>query len=37
LMRANFGQLPPAGLDYSSVDDAVSGNPAGAAGATISR
>ena len=25
LMRANFPELPPAGLDYSSVDDAVSG------------
>lgn len=24
LMRANFRELPPAGLDYSSVDDAVS-------------
>jgi MFS superfamily sulfate permease-like transporter len=31
LMRANFGQLPSAGLDYSSVDDAVSDSPAGAA------
>jgi MFS superfamily sulfate permease-like transporter len=28
LIRANFSQLPPAGLDYSSVDDAVSGAPA---------
>ena len=26
LMRANFSQLPAAALDYSSVDDAVSGN-----------
>jgi hypothetical protein len=24
LMRANFGQLPAAGLDYASVDDAAS-------------
>jgi MFS superfamily sulfate permease-like transporter len=30
LMRANFSQLPAAGLDYSSVDDAVDGSPAGA-------
>ncbi len=27
LMRANFSQLPPAGLDYSSVDDAVAASP----------
>jgi MFS superfamily sulfate permease-like transporter len=31
LMRASFSQLPAAGLDYSSVDDAVNGSPAGAA------
>jgi MFS superfamily sulfate permease-like transporter len=30
LLRADFSQLPAAGLDYSSVDDAVSGNAAGA-------
>jgi hypothetical protein len=30
-MRAQFPALPAAGLDYSSVDDAVSGGPAGAA------
>ncbi|MEA3198414.1 MAG: hypothetical protein QOF32_2466, partial [Gammaproteobacteria bacterium] len=29
LMRANFGPLPVTALDYSSVDDAVSGSPAG--------
>jgi MFS superfamily sulfate permease-like transporter len=29
LMRANFSQLPASGLDYSSVDDAVSGSSAG--------
>src|SRR5207244_2926596 len=29
LMRANFKPLPAAGLDYSSVDDAVSGRQAG--------
>jgi MFS superfamily sulfate permease-like transporter len=27
LVRANFSQLPPAGLDYSSVDDAASDRP----------
>jgi sulfate permease, SulP family len=27
LLRANFSQLPPAGLDYSSVDDAASDSP----------
>ena len=31
LMRAQFPALPAAALDYSSVDDAVSGSPAGAA------
>jgi MFS superfamily sulfate permease-like transporter len=30
LMRANFSALPVTGLDYSSVDDAVSGSSAGA-------
>jgi sulfate permease, SulP family len=30
LMRANFHTLPVSGLDYSSVDDAVSGSAAGA-------
>jgi len=30
LMRADFSQLPADGLDYSSVDDAVNGSPAGA-------
>lgn len=30
LMRAGFGALPAAGLDFSSVDDAVSGRPEGA-------
>jgi MFS superfamily sulfate permease-like transporter len=30
LMRANFSSLPVTGLDYSSVDDAVGGKPAGA-------
>jgi MFS superfamily sulfate permease-like transporter len=30
LMRANFRALPVTGLDYSSVDDAVSGSSAGA-------
>jgi MFS superfamily sulfate permease-like transporter len=30
LMRANFHTLPPSDLDYSSVDDAVSGSAAGA-------
>ena len=30
LMRADFSQLPASELDYSSVDDAVSGRPAGA-------
>jgi len=30
LLRANFSQLPATGLDYHSVDDAVSGSPAGA-------
>lgn len=29
LQRAQFSQLPAAGLDYSSVDDAVTGNAAG--------
>jgi MFS superfamily sulfate permease-like transporter len=29
LQRAEFSQLPAAGLDYSSVDDAVTGNAAG--------
>jgi MFS superfamily sulfate permease-like transporter len=29
LVRANFGPLPATALDYSSVDDAVSGSPAG--------
>lgn len=29
LLRANFSQLPPMGLEYSSVDDAVSDGPAG--------
>jgi sulfate permease, SulP family len=29
LQRADFSQLPAAGLDYSSVDDAVTGNAAG--------
>jgi sulfate permease, SulP family len=29
LLRANIVQLPAAALDYSSVDDAVSGNPSG--------
>jgi SulP family sulfate permease len=29
LMRANFSQLPASELDYSSVDDAVSGRAAG--------
>jgi MFS superfamily sulfate permease-like transporter len=28
LMRANFSQLPPSGLDYHSVDDAVAPTPA---------
>ena len=27
LLRAGFAQLPPAALEYSSVDDAVSGHP----------
>jgi MFS superfamily sulfate permease-like transporter len=27
LLRANFSQLPPAGLEYSSVDDAASDRP----------
>ncbi len=31
LLRANIVQLPAAALEYSSVDDAVGGNPAGAA------
>ncbi|HEY1313266.1 MAG TPA: SulP family inorganic anion transporter [Steroidobacteraceae bacterium] len=31
LQRADFSQLPPAGLDYSSVDDAVTGSAAGGA------
>jgi MFS superfamily sulfate permease-like transporter len=31
LMRAHFPPLPVTALDYSSVDDAVSGSPAGAA------
>jgi MFS superfamily sulfate permease-like transporter len=31
LLRANIVQLPAAALDYSSVDDAVSGNPSGVA------
>jgi len=36
LIRANFSQLPPAGLDYSSVDDAVSGaSPPGAPAAGL--
>ena len=30
LLRANFSQLPATGLDYHSVDDAVSGSAAGA-------
>jgi len=30
LMRAGFGALPADGLDFSSVDDAVSGRPADA-------
>ena len=30
LLRAGIAQLPAASLDYSSVDDAVSGRPAGA-------
>jgi SulP family sulfate permease len=29
LLRAGIEQLPPAALEYSSVDDAVSGNPTG--------
>jgi MFS superfamily sulfate permease-like transporter len=29
LLRAQIAQLPPTALEYSSVDDAVSGNPAG--------
>ncbi|HTB68147.1 MAG TPA: SulP family inorganic anion transporter [Steroidobacteraceae bacterium] len=29
LLRADIAQLPPATLEYSSVDDAVSGNPTG--------
>jgi MFS superfamily sulfate permease-like transporter len=29
LLRAGIAQLPPAALEYSSVDDAVSGNPTG--------
>jgi MFS superfamily sulfate permease-like transporter len=36
LMRANFRPLPVSALDYASVDDAVSGSPAGAAAATSS-
>jgi MFS superfamily sulfate permease-like transporter len=31
LWRANFSQLPPSGLDYASVDDAVSDHPTDAA------
>jgi MFS superfamily sulfate permease-like transporter len=31
LLRANIVQLPAAALEYSSVDDAVSGNPSGVA------
>ncbi|HEY4342210.1 MAG TPA: SulP family inorganic anion transporter [Steroidobacteraceae bacterium] len=31
LLRAQIAQLPPASLEYSSVDDAVSGNPTGIA------
>jgi MFS superfamily sulfate permease-like transporter len=31
LLRANIVQLPPAALDFSSVDDAVSGNSSGVA------
>ncbi|MGC1458573.1 MAG: SulP family inorganic anion transporter [Steroidobacteraceae bacterium] len=31
LLRANIPQLPAAALDYSSVDDAVGGNPSGVA------
>ena len=31
LMRADFRPLPASGLDYSSVDDAVSDSSAGAA------
>jgi MFS superfamily sulfate permease-like transporter len=29
LLRADIAQLPPASLEYSSVDDAVRGNPTG--------
>ncbi len=29
LLRADLAQLPAAALEYSSVDDAVSGNPTG--------
>jgi MFS superfamily sulfate permease-like transporter len=34
LMRADFSQLPVTDLDFSSVDDAVSGNAAGASSAS---